>query len=317
LVFDKSTIMLEAITNAILRTLAFQATWNYAPTRLQLFQFLDFAGDNFDISESEAYTIINKSLDNLITQGIIIEDNHRLALFKFVNLIQSGKDNEIYFARKLRNAWRATRYIKALPWVRAVCLCNTTALGQSRDCSDLDFFIICRAGSIWRTRFFTTFPFKILNTRPGERVVDPVCLSFFISDQALNLQQLSLDDDPYLRYWFISLLPLTDDGVLTDLWEQNRELRRRHPFAKQWIALKQSFLPSAILSKKPALSESIFERWLRQLQSIHFPQEIAQIANQDTRVVINNDVLKFHVTDNRKLFRDKYHQICHDLNIQP
>ncbi len=310
--------MQEPIVNAILRTLAFHAAWNYAPARLQLFQSLDVAGDDFDITDNEAYPLISQSLDNLISQGVIVENHHRLALVEFSDLIQSGKDNEIHFARKMRHALRAVRYLKMLPWVRSVCLCNTTALGQARDQSDLDFFIICRAGSIWRTRFFATMPFKILNARPGERAVDPVCLSFFITDEALNLQSLSLDeDDPYLRHWLLSLMPLTDDGVLADFWEQNRELRRRHTFAKPWIALQQSPLPGAVSSKKPALSSSIFEKWLRQLQTVRFPKEIAQIANQDTRVVINENVLKFHVTDNRKFFRDKYHQICHAHNIQP
>jgi hypothetical protein len=310
--------MQEPIANAILRTLAFHAAWNYAPTRLQLFQSLDVAGDDFGISDSKSYDLIAQSLDNLISQGVIVEDHHRLALAEFAGLIQSGKDNEIHFARKMRNAWRATRYLKLLPWVRSICLCNTTALGQARDQSDLDFFIICRAGTIWRTRFFATIPFKILNARPGERQIDPVCLSFFITDQALNLQPLVLDeDDPYFRHWFLSLMPLTDDGVLADLWEQNRELRRRHPFAKRWIALKQSPLPGAVSSSKPGISPSLLERWLRQLQTVRFPKEITQIANQDSRVIINDNVLKFHVTDNRKLFRDKYYKICHAHNIQP
>ncbi len=312
--------MQEQLRSAILRTLAFQAAWNYAPTRLQLFLFLDSGGEDLSSGSKESFAGMNAIVDELISQNILIEVANRITLKSHSQIIEEGRDNEIYFPRKLRNVRRAVRYLKLLPWIRAICLCNTSALGQARDNSDLDFFIICRAGTIWRTRFFATLPFKILNARPGERKVDPVCLSFFVTDDALNLNNLSLDtDDPYMRYWFLSLLPLTDDGILSLLWEQNRDLRRKHPNAEKWIALDKSPVPGTITIKKNTGEQPIplIERWLRQIQSVRFPKALAEIANQDTRVVINDNVLKFHVTDNRKLFRDKYYQLCHALNINP
>jgi hypothetical protein len=309
--------MQELLRDSILRTLAFHAAWNYAPTRLQLFLFLDTKGDSFDSSDVSLYQNFNTVLDDLINSAMVISAEGKVMLASHHSIISEGKENEIYFARKLRNARRAVKYLKFLPWVSTICLCNTTALGQSSDKSDLDFFIICRKGTIWRTRFFATLPFKLLNARPGERKQDPVCLSFFVTEEALNLTALSLDDDPYMRYWFLSLLPLYDDGVLTQLWDHNREIHRKHPNAVMWQALDKSPVPGTInLTNKKDPPPSIIEKWLRQIQSVRFPKALADIANLDTRVVINDSVLKFHVTDNRKQFRNKYHQICHDLNIE-
>ncbi|MDF1497336.1 MAG: hypothetical protein P1P90_04730 [Patescibacteria group bacterium] len=312
--------MQEQLKSAILRTLAFQTAWNYAPTRLQLFLFLDSAGQEIKLDSKELFAEMNTIVDELISKNILIEDANRITLKSHSQIIEEGRDNEIYFPRKLRNVRRAIKYLKLLPWVRSICLCNTTALGQARDNGDLDFFIICHAGTIWRTRFFATLPFKILNARPGERKVDPVCLSFFVTEDALNLSNLSLEmDDPYMRYWFLSLLPLTDDGILSLLWQENLELRRRHPNAQKWTALDKSPVPGTVTIKKDTGEQPtlLIERWLRQIQSVRFPKVLAEIANQDTRVIINDNVLKFHVTDNRKLYRDKYYNLCHDLNIQP
>jgi len=312
--------MQEQLRSAILRTLAFQTAWNYAPTRLQLFLFLDTGGEEIKLDSKELFAGINAIVDELISQNIVIEDANRVTLKPHSYIIEEGRANEIHFPRKLRNVRRAVKYLKLLPWIRAVFLCNTTALGQARDNGDLDFLIICRAGTIWRTRFFSTLPFKLLNARPGERSVDPVCLSFFITDEALNLDNLSLDsDDPYMRYWFLALLPLVDDGIASVFWEQNREIRRKHPNAEKWIALDKSPVPGTVTVKKDTIAQphALSEKFLRQIQSVRFPKVLADIANQDTRVVINDNVLKFHVTDNRKLYRDKYCNLCHDLNIDP
>jgi hypothetical protein len=308
--------MQDQSKSSILRTIAFQTAWNYATTRLQLFSFLDTSGNEAPLD----FATMNQIVDDLISANVLIESENRITLKSYSNIIKEGKDNEIFFPRKLKNVRRAVRYLKLIPWVRAICLCNTTALGQSRDSGDLDLFIICTTGTIWRTRFFSTLPFKILNARPGERKTDPVCLSFFITDDALNLSNLSLkEDDPYMRYWFLSLLPLYDDGVLSLLWEQNHELRRKHSNAQKWIALDKSPVPGSVTIKKDSknIPTALLEKWLRQIQTVRFPKSLAEIANQDTRVVINDNVLKFHVTDNRKRFRSKYYQLCHDLNIEP
>lgn len=309
--------MQEQMEQAVLKTLAFQACWSHAPTRLQLFLLLDFP-EGPELEKEEAFRLYNQAIEKLLGQNKIVQEQGLLALANFSSIIASNKNNEIYFPRKIKKIRQVAKYLSRLPWVRAVILCNTTALGHADDKSDLDFFVICKAGSIWRARFFSALPFKLLNARPGEAKIDPVCLSFFVTDSSLNLSELALSQsDPYLRYWFFNLMPFYDDGILAELWDQNHALRRNHPFAQRWVA----FDKTPVLGSKPAEAAppnpSIIEQWLRQFQMVRFPKPIADIANQDTRVVINDNVLKFHVTDNRKRFRDDYYKICHELNINP
>ena len=298
----------------IIRTLAFHGAWGYAPTRLQLAMFYDagLSKENFDVSE----------LDRLIEEGVVVESEAHLALKPFADQIRQGREREFYFPRKLRRARQVAAYLGRLPWVRAVCLCNTTALGQARDEGDLDFFIIAKAGAIWRTRFFAALPFKLLGARPraelgaqGARQADPVCLSFFITDDSLDLSSFMLpDDDPYFRYWFLSLLPLSEDGVLNELWEQNQKIRERHPLAKRWMALDSEKL----ISKHKATSPSSWlEGKLKEIQEKQFPESIKQLANRDTRVVIGDQALKFHVDDRREEYRQKYFDTCKEYGVEP
>ncbi|MDD2786273.1 MAG: hypothetical protein PHS79_05310 [Patescibacteria group bacterium] len=370
---------MNRISAAIIRTLAFQAAWDYAPTGIELAMLLD-VGPNIAADSVETQNLASNSKPNslaasdifdelnlLINTGELVENQGRLSLSSHIDQINCGRENEFYFPRKLRNARRVAKYLKRLPWVRAVCLCNTTALGQARDDSDLDFFVIVKSGSIWRTRFFAALPFKLLGARPLSsraespaysdvvegslveqsrelrdfstalhirsasvemtRGKDPVCLSFFVADNFLDLSTLMLpDDDPYFRYWFLSMLPLCDDGVLHELWEANSTIRSRHPLAKEWIALgghgtklriKNYELRTRDEEPRIKKGKSFLESFFEKIQRKSFPENIKAMANRDSRVVVSDNVLKFHVDDKREKYRQRYYDICKQYEIEP
>lgn len=294
------------------------AALGYAPTRVQLLLGLDVGNIACPVDSTDVLL----ALDELIRSEIVVEFQGRLALRDYEEHIERGRQNELYFPRKIRRARRTAGYLSKLPWVRAVVLCNTTALGQARDGSDLDFFVIVKTGAIWRSRFFSALPFALLNARPAvfekqNQKKDPVCLSFFITDEQLDLWGFGLpDDDPYLRHWFLSLMPLTDDGVMRHFWDQNFELRRRHPLAKPWIALSgHDYSVGGKL--KYGLQNSWLEGFVKRLQWKRFPKIIKEMANQDTRVVVNDRILKFHVQDQREKFKQDYQRICAKYGVDP
>lgn len=220
-----------------------------------------------------------------------------------------------WLPRKLRKARRVTRWLSRLSGVRAVFLCNRTAFGLPRDEGDLDFLVIVRHGSIWQTRAFAGMPFILLRDRPqpGSSERDAVCLSFFVSDQALDLSDCMLaTDDVYFRHWFLGLLPLFDDGVLADFWEKNMTLRSRHPFAEKWIPSPDLRVSSPYI-RLPRLSW--MEALARQLQWKYFPSVLRQHANLDTHVMISDERLKFHVDDGRERARIHYQKLCQRYGI--
>ncbi|MFA6447599.1 MAG: hypothetical protein WCW31_05105 [Patescibacteria group bacterium] len=312
----------------IIRTLAFHAAWGYAPTRIQLLNALD-QGESDQILEKAE---ISEALSSLLSNKIISEETGRLSLLKFADQIQSGREKEISFPRKLKKARKVARFLGMLPWVRAIFLCNTAALGQTADKGDLDFFIIARQGAIWRTRLASVLPFMLMGDRPGAKnVVDPVCLSFFVSDSDLDLSSRMLEqDDPYFRFWFLYLLPLKEDGALQELWNANSSILRRHPFAKQWLALDTDY-PSQLAIRhspfakstsekrkaKSCVADSWSESFARKVQEKMFPEQIKSRANLDTSVMVDGYTLKFHVKDNRRMFKNKYYEICKEYEVKP
>ena len=304
---------METVRAGLLRSLSFFNALGYAPTLPELI----LSWDGGQTINDSRFTIhdLKTSLQTLIHARVVAESCGRFTFVNRESLIVEHESREALFPRKLRQARRVASWLSCLSGVRAVCLCNTTALAHARDEGDLDFFVVTHRGSIWQTRGWGALPFQLLDRRPRtDRISkDAVCLSFFVDDSALNLLGLTLPgDDPYFRYWFLSLLPLYDDGVLADFWNANQALVERHSFARPWV-----------LNPDVAISRSAFrvprftflESIAKKIQRSKFSPSIKAMMNQDTRVVVNDHVLKFHVEDGREKFRDQYQKNCQHYGI--
>ncbi|MBI4138690.1 hypothetical protein HY479_00880 [Candidatus Uhrbacteria bacterium] len=272
------------------RTHAFHATWGHAPTRTELLSTLET--DGASITKEGAWRALQESADEKRTRH----------------------EDEMFTPRKLRTARRVAGWLARCSSVRFVALCNTTALGHARNEADLDFFAIIRTGTIMATRGLATLPFKLARRRPGEGERDAVCLSYFVTDDGLDLSSHMLTpDDPYFRYWFLSLLPLYDDGISAEFWAVNTAITSRHAFATRWIP------PPDFRVQTPRLRIPV-PRWLepvaRGIQTRAFPAAIRNLMNRDTRVIVTDKALKFHVDDRREEYRRRYEDECRIRGIR-
>lgn len=303
--------MMAPAAHAIFRSLCFHEAWKYAPTRAELISMLD-TGTDTDVTRED----VARSLNELVTSGVLCEQDGRIGFPESIDsIVRTLRERDPLQPRKRRRARTVVKWLVRLSGVRFVALANTTALGNARDEGDLDFFIITRSGTIWSSRLFGGTPFKCMGWMPTkESSRDAVCLSYFIADDGLNLTSHQLTpDDPYFRHWFLSLVPLYDDGVSQEFWIQNATLRQRHPFAEKWIVPPDVAVPRPLIRKPTHLAES-FARWF---QTRWFPRSIRERMNKDTTVMVNDHVLKFHVTDNRADYRATYIELCQKRNVSP
>ena len=119
--------------------------------------------------------------------------------------------------KKQKKACKVVQYISRLPSVRGVAICNSLAYHFTREKSDIDLFVITKSGRVWTARMWAVAPLMLLRQRPGETRKDPVDISFFISEDALNLSELMIDkSDPYLAFWIKTLTPVYGDEGLWD-----------------------------------------------------------------------------------------------------
>ena len=291
--------------DALLRTLAFYYALGHAPTRIEWIMTCE--SDLF-VSDSECGRII----DALVESGEVVYDMGRFAFDR--NVIYKVNRDEVYIPRKIRIAKRAAKWLASLSSVRFVALCNSAAFGHAEEGSDIDFFVITRAGKIMTTRALAVFPYKVLGRRPnsGELEKDAICLSYFVSEAGLDLSSHMLKtDDPYFRYWFLSLIPLYDDGVSRQLWNANLKITDKHPMAKPWAVSPDIKIKPRIRFPIPSLFENLFSK----LQHRAFPSDLQEMMNQDSRVVVSPNTLKFHVNDGREYYRKQYWDFCNKKGV--
>ena len=229
--------------------------------------------------------------------------------------VQTRQRRYLLSQLKFSIARRAVKIIRALPFIKYIAVCNSLAYNNTTADSDIDLFIITKAHAVWRGRFLAATLMQLLHWRPNKKTSkDKICLSFFITDENLNLQPLSLDEDIYFKYWLIHLVPLYDpENLQNKLLEANDQwLRKTLPNYITYQTSKARLVKDNFFSKlikkilEVIFAPKSFESFLRYLQFNILSDELKNIANKDTRVVMNDQILKFHLLDRRIEYRDKF-----------
>ncbi len=306
------------IQNALLRTVAFFDAIDVAPTWGECLTNVEWRMPSA-MNASECAPPSGEELviarTQLVDQKRIEMGMGRLALAgRLARHLTTAFERMPIQSRKLLRAHRVAQIIAHLDAVRFVALANTTSLGFARDGGDLDLFVVTASGNLWLTRGLAVTPYRMLGKlATSDAAPDAVCFSYFVTDARLDLSPHTLaPDDPYFRYWFLSLLPLYDDGVGEQLWRANQSLLATHPRASAWM------VPPALTIPRPRLRiprMPAFESLARAAQMRWFPTQIKTRMNTDTTVIVSDDTLKFHTDDGRLAFRAAYQDRLHSLGI--
>lgn len=217
--------------------------------------------------------------------------------------------------RKYRKAVRLAKLFSRVPSIRLLAVCNSLALSNADEASDIDLFIVTSPGCVWVTRLLVVGLLKLFGLRPGERPGDVFCASFFVTEVALDMQRFALPQgDTYLAYWTASLVPLYDAGGIMEKFSvANGWLASRLPVTRLSMASGRRFMPSGrgLPLVLPLLRAC--EARSKLFQKACFPDVIAFMANKDTRVVVTDDTLKFHTNDRRAQFEAAFREKIKDF----
>ncbi len=206
---------------------------------------------------------------------------------------------------KLKRARLFAKIFRLFPSVQMIAVCNSLGYFNARSQSDIDLFIIVKPGTIWLTRFWLQGILKLLRARPFDRGTrrDSVCLTFFLTSDHLDIGELQIvKPDVYLHYWLTQLIPLYDPF---DYYQ--RFLQANSYWLKEYLPNYLPYRPARRLQVKPSpfvklfnwLTCAFWEKLARDIQLKIMPDKLKELAGKDSRVILNNNILKFHSEDNR------------------
>ncbi len=206
---------------------------------------------------------------------------------------------------KLKRAKLFAKIFRLLPSVQMIAVCNSLGYFNARLDSDIDLFIIVKPGTVWLTRFWLQGILKLLRARPFDRGTrrDSICLTFFLTSDHLDIGHLQIaKPDVYLHYWLTQLIPLYDPfGYYQQFLQANSYWLKKHlpnylPYRpSRRLQVKSSFFTNLFIP----LTFSFWEKLARGLQLKIMPDKLKELAGKDSRVILSNNILKFHSEDNR------------------
>lgn len=302
----------EQIKKAIVEAIVFFDLFGVSLTAWEIWQSL-----RIRISFSELLDVLENDLP-----GNINKENNLYFLNARQGLIDNRREQFDLIEKKSRIARKASRILRLVNGIRMVAVCNNFYYKKD---SDVDVFIIVRDGRIWTSRLLATLLIHLSGLRRyGKNIKDRICLSFYMSDKDLDFKRISLDGgDPYMEYWLKYLRPIYNDDIYKKLIKDNYHLRERFPnIIKQNPTTRElttDDIFSKIIKKLNSLwfdsfMGDIIEKILKNIQLRKMSGNTESLAHiGDGRVIISDQVLKFHENDRRQEIKDSLNKKLQEL----
>ena len=306
--------MTSNLLKAVLSVISFYAIFEYPLTEDEIWQNLLFYKEVDDDYERKD---LAKILSDLEKKKLLFKKSGLYASFSFDNeLLYLDKRRKFYlhYYLKLKKSRVWAKRLAIFPGVRMVALVNSVAMKMPKENSDLDFFIITDKNSLWISRFFITLFLKLFGLRPNfTDDKDTICTSFWLSETDMNLAKIkNRYFDVYLFNWLYNVIPLYDAGNYYEKFQKANNWKKRflpqaNDEAYQPLLNKLSFVANVFKELlELAFLRSFWHKFFKKVQMRYFPKEIKKMMNQDTRVMVSDEILKFHTVDNREKYFQSY-----------
>ncbi|PIT87099.1 MAG: hypothetical protein COU31_04985 [Candidatus Magasanikbacteria bacterium CG10_big_fil_rev_8_21_14_0_10_40_10] len=302
--------------NSIVKTLAYFDYFDHPLTATELYCFLF-------LPQHASYADFIRELDKLEYKSSSI-GFERFNGFYFLRGRQDCVDirraKTVDNDRKNHLASKAVRKLRYAPFVRAVFICNNTALEMARPNSDIDVVIIIKSGRLWIGRLLVTLILSVFRLRrTRHKITNRICLSFYATDKALDFSNLQIaKPDIGLMYWIAQFTAIYDpNDIGQEIFNRNQWIRGYLPNALQINTMSGRFYTrdnwlSRVWKKFWEMAwggtyGDLVENQARLIQKAKMKRNLHSVQNEpDTRVVISDEILKFHENDRRLEYKEKW-----------
>lgn len=215
----------EKARESILKTLVYHDIFDFPLTKEELWTFL-IADRKID------RTLFDRILNQLDNK--IIHQEGYFALNSRKHIIERRKKNSVFIQKKLDIAKKAARILSLIPTVQFIGISGGLAIGDADNKDDVDFFMITKKNSLFRTRLMSLFILEAMGLRRKRIDKNPankICLNFLIDTTSFSFFQ---KNDLYTAHEITQLMPLFDrDKIHSEFLKLNNWVFDFLPNAKK------------------------------------------------------------------------------------
>lgn len=206
-----------------------------------------------------------------------------------------------------------------IPFLKQVFVSNTLAYNNVHSNSDIDLLIIGKSERLWTVRAFLLIWLNLFGWRVrGIKKSGQFSPEFFVSENCLNLNKVSLEDDYYLSFWLADLVPIWPNGKKNLIAKHNSWVKNNLPIAwrspkeKDLSHLKSSYYAKAVEKILAGRFGEIIENKLHKTQLSVINKTRARIG-VNPEIITENNIIKLHFNDRRKQVSDLIKKGLNDI----
>jgi len=305
----KSDHVKSELVEAVLKTVRFFDLFDFPLAAPEIETYL--YGYTYPLHIKE----LKSTLNHLVELGELFLIRDHFVLPGRESIIETRKTRR-FIAEKF---WTRTRlygqYMRAVPFVKMIAVCNNLAYDNPSEQSDIDLFIVIKSGRMWIARLIITLVLQFYGVRRyGDKVVGRFCLSFFVTDKKITMEELELKpEDPYLAYWTKNLSPIYGEETFDEFKDINKQWllkyglkfsdhQKRNMYFHKERKTKR-FAEWILDGKLGDFFEWILKKTYKK-KTLNGLKKLGDKAN----VVVSDDMLKFHNIDRRKDYYQSWKQ---------
>ena len=297
----------RVLGEAVIRTLAYSAVFDFAMTRPELHRYLigvrcgpDELGGLLDADGSLA--------ERVVSQGDLVTLRGREALFA------TRAERNRATARQWPTARRYARAVASLPFVRMVAVTGGLAAGNAADGGDIDLLVVTRTGRLWLSRASTIAIVRYAAWRGWD-----VCPNYFLTQRSVTLT----DQDLYAASELVRMVPISGHRAYLRMRARNGwtagyfpnaaggpagavdqpPLMRRLRGAAEWV-----------LGMPPA---DLVEDWERERKVARFVSQARAAGAAMDETAFGVDRCKGHFDAHRSRIREAYRLNAEAAGVEP
>jgi len=245
--------MSDQLSKNILATIIYYDGLDYPLTAFEVWRYLirtDYYNQGNALIEVSLLEIM-KHLESKELAVFIRQLNGFYFLKERDNLVSKRTANGKISTGKLKRLRRIAWVLRFVPFVRMIGVTGGLAMKNANAKSDWDLLLVIKYGKIWTGRTLITLVTHFLGRRRyGNKIIDRVCLNFFITDQSLEV----ITKDLFSANEYMFLFPLFG-------WETYH----RFQIKNHWIKGMKPHYGLDEISPLKLLSDSLWSRKIRQL----------------------------------------------------
>lgn len=285
------------LRDEILATLAYYDVLDMPLTAEEVFRFLIKKDSRSFPSLSQVQDELQQMIND---KRSMIRDGYYY-LFDREYLVPLRNEHERLAKRKWSRLGWTMRWMRAVPFVRAVFVSGSLSMNNTDELSDLDIVIVAKHGRIWLTRLLVSVLLSLLRMRRrGDQTVAPdkICPNHFITDESLHIPFQSL----YTAQLYANLVPVIADQELVKNFQMQNEWVFK--YLHHWNMVEEGMVTKRVFGFSTRLGDWL-EAKAREYQK-HRIERNATPLRPGGHLTYSDEALAFHAQSSASEILQKY-----------